>query len=240
MSNSPSIPEANIRLETPQIHAYLAGPDVFYPDAVARGAEKKQKLSEVGIIGHYPFDNELNKVKGESDRAFGLRIGKANEEMMLNCCKPNQVGVILVNMTPWHGPSTDVGTAFEAGFMSALAQTNPHVVIVGYYEDKKVTRSFFERCKAFFKQQIATITNEHGDTHYTDPHGNTLENFGGLEDNLMICNAIEKTGGKVCSSFEEAITFAKELAVAKQSNIRQESLAREHVTQPVNAIEMAG
>lgn len=212
-----SAPSTIITPPTPEIHAYLAGPDVFYPDSDRRGAEKKAALSTLGITGHYPLDNEVSMLEGETPAQFGRRIGALNEQMMLNCCKPGQVGVILVNMTPWHGPSMDVGTAFEAGFMSALAKTRPNVVIVGYYENDKVEKSFFQRCVDHFNGKIRDGIKRMGGHEVPvklDPHGNSVENFG-LEDNLMIPNAIHQTGGAVCYSFEEAAALAKTLAYKK-------------------------
>jgi nucleoside 2-deoxyribosyltransferase len=37
--------------------AYLAGPDVFCPDARERGVAKKALLASVGITGLYPLDD---------------------------------------------------------------------------------------------------------------------------------------------------------------------------------------
>ena len=37
---------------------YLAGFDVFAPDAKQRGAKMKMMCAERGFIGLYPFDNE--------------------------------------------------------------------------------------------------------------------------------------------------------------------------------------
>lgn len=193
---------------TPEIHAYLAGPDVFLPDAVAIGEKRKAHLKTLGITGHFPFDNEIPKEAFAEPRNAARIIAAANERMMLDAGKDGRIPVILFNMTPWHGPSMDVGTAFEAGFMSALAHSNPHVIIVGYTDD---ARPFAERVmdKVYGGAAIDTSTGVP-----LAPDGHMVENFG-MEENLMLVHAIEKTGGKVCGSFEEAAQLARTLAVQK-------------------------
>ena len=42
----------------PYLRAYLAGPEVFLPEAVAIGQRKKQLCAKYGFEGLYPFDNE--------------------------------------------------------------------------------------------------------------------------------------------------------------------------------------
>ena len=39
---------------------YLAGPDVFYPDPQAVAVRKKNILSEMGMAGLFPLDNEIS------------------------------------------------------------------------------------------------------------------------------------------------------------------------------------
>ena len=39
---------------------YLAGPDVFLPDAVSIGRRKKELCAHYGFEGLYPFDNEIS------------------------------------------------------------------------------------------------------------------------------------------------------------------------------------
>jgi len=192
-----------------EVHAYLAGPDVFYPDAIEIGKVKKNALAEVGIRGHFPFDNEIPKEAFADKRTARNTIANANEQMMLDCCKDGQVGIILANMTPYHGPSMDVGTGFEVGFMSALSHVKKNVIVIGYTDAKK---NFMERVIDHFGGD-KHITKQPGG-QWVGPDGNTLEDFDAA-DNLMITHAIEKTGGRVCNSFNEAVQLAKELSEKK-------------------------
>jgi nucleoside 2-deoxyribosyltransferase len=128
--------------------------------------------------------------------------------MMLNCCGDNKIGIILINMNPFRGPSMDVGTAFEAGFMSALARKN-NVIIVGYTSD---TRKFEERVITDIYGGPENTTIQDGVTRGSD--GIMIETFGGA-DNLMITAAIERSGGKICQTFEDAAQLAITLAQEK-------------------------
>lgn len=190
-----------------KIHAYLAGPDVFFPNAVEIGKRKKAHLATLGITGHFPSDNELPKEAFQDPRAASRMIAGANRRMMDDCCKPGQVGVILVNMSPFHGPSMDVGTAFEVGYMA-----NKGAIVVGYTNDDRL---FEDRViQDVYKGQGIT----HKDGMRFGPDGHMIESFGGAE-NLMITDAIEGSGGHVCRTFEEAAALAKELAEAKLATL---------------------
>ena len=43
---------------------YIAGFDVFYPDAGKRGSKMKMACAEHGFIGLYPLDNEAETAEG--------------------------------------------------------------------------------------------------------------------------------------------------------------------------------
>ena len=183
-----------------EIHAYLAGPDVFFPNAGEIGRQKVAYLQTLGVTGHFPLDNELPPdVLSNPAQAIRL-IGDANEKMMLDSCRDGRIGLILANMSPFHGPSMDAGTAFEVGFMSALS-TKKNVIIIGYTPDK---RSFEDRVVEEIHGGWNNITHKNGIPH--GPDGTMIEAFGGA-DNLMIINAIVRTGGDVFPTFEDAATF---------------------------------
>ncbi len=55
---------------------YLAGPEVFLPDAIELGERKKRLCRAYGFEGLYPLDNEITPASGERiDRL----IYRANE-----------------------------------------------------------------------------------------------------------------------------------------------------------------
>jgi nucleoside 2-deoxyribosyltransferase len=92
---------------------YLAGPDVFFPDAKGRGEMRKKWCNEAGLEGVYPLDSGVD-LEGLNPMEKGFAIYDANIELILSC------EGVLADITPFRGPSADVGTAFEIGFGKAL------------------------------------------------------------------------------------------------------------------------
>ena len=88
---------------------YLAGPDVFLPDALEIGRRKVEICRRHGLIGLYPLDNVVDCAATDAS----LEIFKANEAMM------DQADAIIANLMPFRGPGADAGTAYELGYMSA-------------------------------------------------------------------------------------------------------------------------
>lgn len=152
---------------------YLAGPDVFWPNATELGHAKKQRCLEFGFQGHFPLDTELD-ITAMEPFAAGMAIYRANIELMDQC------DLIIANMTPFRGPSMDVGTAFEMGYMTA--QNKP---VWGYSLDGRIYSDRVE-----------------GDT--VDADGFTIESFA-MADNLMMIGATESQGGLFAESQAENI-----------------------------------
>ncbi len=98
---------------------YLAGPDVFRPDAVAWGERLKFLCAEAGAIGLYPLDNGAGP--NEPDPAA---IRAANLAMIA------RADAVVANITPFRGPSADAGTVYELGYAAALNK-----LIIAYSAD---------------------------------------------------------------------------------------------------------
>ncbi|MEO1192479.1 MAG: nucleoside 2-deoxyribosyltransferase [Pseudomonadota bacterium] len=92
------------------MRVYLAGPDVFLEDAQAFGDAKAAVCRRYGLIGCFPLDNALS-LDRLSPRQQGQAIFRANVKMMDAC------QAVIANLTPFRGPSADVGTAWELGYM---------------------------------------------------------------------------------------------------------------------------
>ena len=157
-----------------QMKIYLAGPDVFLPDAIAIGRRKKELCAQYGFEGLFPFDNEI------SPNAAGERTDKliyrANEAMIRGA----DLGIC--NLTPFRGPSADVGTVFELGLMVGLGKR-----VFGY---TNVTDDLLERCKA----ADPAVSFDPVAKAWYDANRMTIENFGNA-DNLMIDNSLTERGG---------------------------------------------
>lgn len=150
---------------------YLAGPDVFLPDAKAVGAEKKRLAAEAGFEGRFPLDTAVD-LDGLTDHQKAARIYQACEDMMRSC------DLAIANCTPFRGVSMDSGTAYEIGFMRALGRP------VFAYSCAPSTLA--ERSAAYRQAGILTCDCDRSDVE--------IENFGHVE-NLMIAVAIEQSGG---------------------------------------------
>jgi nucleoside 2-deoxyribosyltransferase len=147
---------------------YLAGPDVFLPDAATSGRRKVEVCTRHRLTGLYPLDNTVDLAANDAS----LRIFRGNEAMM------NEADAIIANLTPFRGPGADAGTVYELGYMAGRGKP-----CFGYSNDPL---SYADRVRAF-----TSVTSRDG--HLTDSGGLTVENFG-LSDNLMMIHALELHG----------------------------------------------
>jgi len=92
---------------------YLAGPDVFLPDAIEVGEAKKRMCQEHGLVGVFPLDGPYERLTGLAPRDAGL----AAFDICIELMDTSQLGI--ASMTPFRGPSMDVGTAVEMGYLYA-------------------------------------------------------------------------------------------------------------------------
>lgn len=143
---------------------YLAGPEVFFPNAREIGAEKKRICARYGLAGLYPLDNDID--------ASGLAPAQtAGRIFHANCALMDKADGIIANLTPFRGPGADPGTAFEVGY--ARARSKP----VFCYSNHPGTYADHVRA--------AGLAEGPG---RVDRDGLTVEDFG-LAENLMLACA---------------------------------------------------
>jgi nucleoside 2-deoxyribosyltransferase len=157
----------------PPPRIYLAGPEVFLPDALAVGARKRGLCAEHGFEGVFPLDAGLD-LSGLPKPEQARRIAAACEEMMRTCTG------LIANLTPFRGVSMDCGTAFEVGFMRALGRP-----VLGY---TNVTADYRARAEIYRSAPPPLLDADHPEAE--------IEDFDGAE-NLMIEVAIIASGGAV-------------------------------------------
>lgn len=160
------------------MRVYLAGPEVFLPDSEAIGVRKIEVCRRHGLTGVYPGDTALD-LSGLAPRVAGQRIYGCNRDLMKGC------DAVIANMTPFRGPSMDVGTAFELGYFAALGRP-----VLGY---SNTTRPFAGRVLAHFGLDPAPGD---GGPPARDPQGLAIEAFD-MADNLMLDGAILDAGFEV-------------------------------------------
>jgi nucleoside 2-deoxyribosyltransferase len=147
---------------------YLAGPDVFLPDAVEIGRRKVALCARHGLIGLYPLDNAITLDASDAS----LQIFLANQAMMI------AADAIIANLTPFRGPSADAGTVYELGFMAGRGK-----LCLGYSNDP-----------APYPHRVAARGDvERRDGGLFDANGHLVEDFG-LADNLMMMHALDQHG----------------------------------------------
>jgi nucleoside 2-deoxyribosyltransferase len=149
---------------------YLAGPEVFLPEASAIGRRKKDLCTGFGFEGLFPFDNEVAAADADVDRL----IYRAKMRMI------QEADCGIFNLTPFRGPSADVGTAFELGVLTGqgkpcFAYTNEG--------DPLLAR--------LVRDRWAVLDEVVG--RWVDRCGMTVENFGN-SDNLMLDQCLAEPG----------------------------------------------
>ena len=150
------------------MNIYLAGPDVFLPDAVEIGRRKLDICARYGLTGLYPLDSAVDPAAAD----LSLQIFKALEAMMERC------DAIIANLTPFRGAGADPGTVYELGYMAARGK-----FCFGYSNDP-----------ANYADRVRRLTKvEQRDGRLVDADGLTVENFG-LNDNLMMMHALDVHG----------------------------------------------
>jgi nucleoside 2-deoxyribosyltransferase len=155
---------------TPKI--YLAGPEVFLPDAVALGERKKDLCRCHGFEGLFPFDNEAVPVDGGP--GLGTLIYRGNVAMM------RAADCAVLNLSPFRGAAADTGTSFELGFLSALGKP-----CVGYANGPA---DYIDRVRA-----LGPVTRDEATGYWRDADGLAVEDFGNSE-NLMLDEALAELG----------------------------------------------
>ncbi|MCG6205466.1 nucleoside 2-deoxyribosyltransferase [Rhodopseudomonas sp. HC1] len=150
------------------MNIYLAGPDVFLPDALEIGGRKAELCARYGMTGLFPLDNAVALAAHDAS----LQIFRGNEAMM------HEADAIIANLTPFRGPSADAGTVYELGYMAGRAK-----LVLGYSNDPA---NYVDRVRRF-----KTITDRGGLLFGAD--GLAVEDFG-LADNLMLIHCLELHG----------------------------------------------
>lgn len=139
---------------------YLAGPDVFRPDAAAHGRTLVALCAEHGFRAVFPLGQAL---PAGAPHEVARHIYRANLAHIDAC------DAVLANLDFFRGAEPDSGTCFEVGY--AVARGKP---VVGYVPE---AGSFAQR----IRQRHPAVVAPAG----TDANGWQLEEFG-LPLNLML------------------------------------------------------
>jgi nucleoside 2-deoxyribosyltransferase len=140
---------------------YLAGPDVFRPDAADHGRQLVALCAQYGFSAIFPLSADLPC--GLEPQALARHIYAANLAHIDAC------DAVLANLDFFRGPEPDSGTCFEVGY--AVARGKP---VVGYLPEPGT-----------YAQRIRQRHPQVAGTGLKDAAGWELEEFG-LPLNLML------------------------------------------------------
>lgn len=183
--------------DKPVYTIYLAGPEVFLPEPVAAGEAKKARIKQLvenhdwpfELTGLYPLDNEIADFKPDYDT--GIRIYRANIALM------DEADFIAANMVRFRGPSMDVGTAFEMGYMRGLGKP-----VFAYYESKPFYGT--DEQPGIYADRVAKHYPVSPSNAHRDIHGQAIEDFN-MSDNLMMIGALHSGNGDIAADFDSLI-----------------------------------
>jgi len=151
---------------------YLAGPDVFEPDAAAQGEKLKALCAEFGFKGLFPLDNTVAPQAHPHQTAEAIR--RANLDLI------RHADIVMANLNPFRGFEPDSGTVYEVGFAEALGKP-----VFAYAADR---RHMLERLRDH--QQLGA------DALYCT-EGKSIESFA-LSHNLMFAHALVADDPRSC------------------------------------------
>ena len=140
---------------------YLAGPDLFYPDAAVRYARLQSLCEQHGLIAVIPVENQPDF--GIKDCQEARAIRRHNVELIQSS------DAVLANVTPYFGLEPDSGTAYEMGYAAACG-----IPVAAYCLDGVDTRTRVLKAGHLI------------DADGRDDDGMLIEDFG-LHANLMLC-----------------------------------------------------
>ena len=155
---------------------YLAGPEVFLPDARAQLDRKIALTRAAGLTPVSPGDLEIPAKPTKHE--FGITISAIDEQLM------DSADAIIANLTPFRGIAADTGTAFELGYMCARGK-----IAFAY---SNVAEDHYARLRAFY----GGSTHRTADGRERGPDGMSLEDFD-MAENLMLDGGVERRGGTV-------------------------------------------
>jgi nucleoside 2-deoxyribosyltransferase len=165
---------------------YLAGPDVFLPDAVEIGRRKADICARHGLTGLYPLDNNVDLAASSAS----VVIFKGNEAMM------DAADAIIANLTPFRGPGADAGTVYELGYMAGRGK-----LLFAYSNDPAAYAERVARAHKLTKSSSGQLI---------DHDGLIVEDFG-LPDNLMMMHALDLHGAALVTPREAPVDIWHDL-----------------------------
>ena len=177
------------------VRVYLAGPEVFLPNAREQLDRKIALTRAAGLIPVAPGD--LTIPETPTKREKGHAISQIDEGLMLSA------DAIIANLTPYRGRNADTGTCYELGFMCALGKA-----AYGY---TNVAADHYERQR----QHYAGVLAPGVDGRLRGSDGMLIEAVD-MSDNWLMHGGIERRGGVVVVGNAPADAIYTDLAAFEE------------------------
>jgi nucleoside 2-deoxyribosyltransferase len=164
---------------------YLAGPEVFLPEAVGRAEVQRQLCIKYGFVPLHPMDNNLDL--GNKDYETATRIYRGDVKQLREC------DIVVANCNPFRGVCVmDDGTAYELGYGNALG---------------KVSYGYINNMIGLLERTIRDYPTKPWATDPTlhlDKEGYVVTDAFGTSINLMMQCGMTDSGGRLIEGDFEA------------------------------------
>ncbi len=168
---------------------YLAGPEVFLPDAAEMAEKQRQLCEKYGFIGLHPMDNNINL--SDQSMQTAVQIYRSDVSQIREC------NIVVANCNAFRGLLMDDGTAYEIGFGNALGKP-----AYGYIAS---LNSLAERTRSQYPcRQLADGTTIDQDGYLV------TDDFGTSINLMMQCGMLDTGGRLVEGDFEACLQAIRE------------------------------
>lgn len=173
-----------------EVKLYLAGPEVFLPNAMEHAQSQRDLCTQYGFIGLHPIDNNVDIENGSDDTA--VRIYRGDVRQIREC------DIVVANCNPFRGALMDDRTAYELGFGNALGKPS-----YGYLKNTYTyNQRMIDYGQGFFS---------HTHNAYIDCQNYLLvDDFGTFINLMMQCGMTEHGGRLIHGSFEDCLKAIRE------------------------------
>ena len=168
------------RVMATEIKVYLAGPEVFLPDAAPVVEEMRRLCREHGLTPIAPLDAGVD---GDMAGASGPADAAPDPGWIFekNVSRIRASDAVIANVNHFRGSEPDSGTCFELGYAHALGKK------LYIYSDDGATA--VERVREFYGP-VSEVAGERP----TDPDGTFVENFDYAVNLMMAVPSVNVNG----------------------------------------------
>ncbi len=172
---------------------YLSGPDIFLPNSKNIDSNKKSICERYGMAAVSQLDIEGDRLFN-GDASLAGEIFEQTQALIKNC------DLLVANMSPFRGPSLEVGTALEIGFMLGLGKP-----VLGYSLNNEDYAARLMRLHDVFELPLNEASGD-----LQAPDGLVVENFG-LCEGALVSGAVQSAKIPISEDFESAVRWGRRL-----------------------------